>query len=84
MLLIAEVVTAVVIGILVGRVKRALVIFTALYVLHAVPAALGWYGALSEWDDIPYWAAGFLLDAVFVMVGVGARHVAQRRQGRVG
>lgn len=53
MLLIAEVVTAVVIGILVGRVKRALVIFTALYVLHAVPAAWGWYGALSEWDDIP-------------------------------
>ncbi len=82
MLLIAEVVTAVVIGILVGRVKRALVIFTALYVLHAVPAALG-YGALSEWNDIPYWAAGSLLDAVFVMVGVGARHVAQRGHGGV-
>ncbi len=82
MLFVAEAVTAALIGIIVGRLKLALAIFTALYVLHAIPASLGWYGALSEWDDVPYWVAGFVLDAVLVVCGVGARGVVQRRVRR--
>ena len=80
MLLGAEVATALLIGFLVGKWKRALVVFAILYVLHAIPAALGWYGALSEWDDLPYWAAGFILDAAFVAIGVGLRRVVIARR----
>ncbi len=79
MLFVAEVVSALLIGIFVGRLKLALLIYTILYVLHGIPAALGWYGALSEWDDLPYWIAGFVLDGVLVVLGTGARHVVQRR-----
>ncbi len=76
MLFAAEVTSALLIGFLVGKWRRSLVIFAILYVLHAIPAALGWYGALSEWDDLPYWVAGFMLDAVVVAIGVGLRRVA--------
>ncbi len=82
MLFVAEVTSALLIGFLVGKWSRSLVIFAILYVLHAIPAALGWYGALSEWDDLPYWVAGFMLDAAFVAIGVGLRRVvtAKRRE----
>ncbi len=84
-LFVAEAVSAALVGIIVGRLKLALAIFTALYVLHAIPAVLGWYGALSEWDDVPYWLGGFVLDSVLVVCGVGARRLVQRgvrRQAR--
>lgn len=77
-LFVAEAVSAVLIGFFAKRLKLALAIFTLLYVLHAIPAALGWYGALSEWDDVPYWIGGFFLDAFLVAAGVGARRVVQR------
>lgn len=54
MLLLVEAGAALLLGLVVGHWRHALVIFTVLYVLHAVPAALGWYGALSEWNDLPY------------------------------
>jgi len=52
MLFVAEVTGALLIGFLIGKWRRALVVFAILYVLHAIPASLGWYGALSEWDDL--------------------------------
>jgi hypothetical protein len=82
MLFVVELATAVLIGIIIGRWKSALLTFTVLYLLHAIPAALGWYGALSEWDDVPYWIAGFLLDALLVLLGVRLRRIVQRHIGR--
>lgn len=79
MLFVAEAVSALLIGFFAKRLNLALAIFTILFVLHAIPAALGWYGALSEWDDVPYWVGGFFLDALLVAAGVGARRLIERR-----
>ncbi len=81
MLFVAEVTGALLIGFLVGKWRRALMVFAILYVLHVIPAALGWYGALSEWDDLPYWVGGFILDAGFVAIGVGLRRIAIAKRG---
>lgn len=84
MLFVGEAALALLLGVWIGEYKKALVALTAAYLLKATGAALGLYGALSEWDDVPYWVAGLFMDAVIVVLGVALRRAVERRREGAG